>query len=62
MRQLNQKQQKHLTNINYFTVAKIAMTIIFVESEWELWEEARILFKESPNKLAYKEAKKAVMS
>ena len=37
------------------------MTIMCVESEWELWEEARILIKESPNKLAYKEAKKAVM-
>ena len=61
MGHLHQKQQKYLTN-KYSTVAKIAMTIIYVESEWKLWEEARILIKESPDKLAYKEAKKAVMS
>ena len=48
--------------MNYFTAAKIAMTIICVENEWELWEGARILIEESPEKLACRTAKKAVMS
>ena len=55
------KNHKNISPINYFTVAKIAMTIMCVESEWELWEEARILIEESPNKIAYKETKKTVM-
>jgi len=56
------KNNKNISPVNYFTAAEIAMTIICVENEWELWEGARILIEESPEKLAYRTAKRAVMS